>query len=137
MTAENFLSRALELDQEINRKVDRLGDLYASVTKCTAQLTGMPGAHNDRAFEERMEKYLLLRDEINADIDRLIDLKTEICNAIDSLPKEKHRNVLERFYLQGMSCREIGGELGYDTHYVLRLKREALKLLKIPKEDTN
>ena len=136
MREKNFLSRARELDREINRTVDRLGDLYAAVTKCTSQLTGMPGGHNDRAFEDRMGKYMLLRDEINADIDRLVDLKTEICALIDTLPEEKHRNVLERFYLQGMSCREIGAELDYDPHYVLKLKRDALKLLKIQKVDT-
>ncbi len=136
MTAKEYLSRARELDREIDRKVDRLGDLYASVTKRTAQLSGMPGVHNDRAFEERMEKYLLLRDEINADIDRLVDMKTEICAAIDALQEEKHRAVLEKYYLQGMTCKGIGEELGYDTHHVFRLKREALEILKIPKDDT-
>ena len=77
----------------------------------------------------RMEKYLLLRDEINADIDRLIDLKTEICKAIDSLPEEKHRNVLERFYLQGMTNREIADELGYNERTVYKLKLQAEKNL--------
>ena len=129
MTAKEYLSRARELDREIDRKVDRLGDLYASVTKCTAQLSGMPGVHNDRAFEERMEKYLLLRDEINADIDRLVDMKTEICAAIDALPEEKHRNVLERFYLQGMTNREIADELGYNERTVYKLKLQAEKNL--------
>ena len=131
MTVKEYLSRVRELDREIDRKVDRLGDLYAAVTKRTAQLSGMPGAHNDRAFEERMEKYLLLRDEINADIDRLIDLKTEICKAIDSLPEEKHRNVLERFYLQGMTNWEIADELGYNERTVYKLKLQAEKIWKI------
>ena len=109
--------------------MDRLGDLYAAATRRTAQLSGMPGAHNDRAFEERMEKYLLLRDEINADIDRLVDMKTEICAAIDALPEEKHRNVLERFYLQGMTNREIADELGYNERTVYKLKLQAEKNL--------
>ena len=61
------------------REIDRLADLYAACTKSTSLLTLTPGGgHDDRAFEHRMEKYLLLRDEINADIDRLVDLKTEI-----------------------------------------------------------
>ena len=135
MTVKEYLSRVRELDREIDRKVDRLGDLYAAVTKRTAQLSGMPGAHNDRAFEERMEKYLLLRDEINADIDALADLKKEICASIDALPIEKHRTILEKYYLQGMTCKEIGDELGYELHHVAKLKKEALDLLKIPKID--
>ena len=98
MTAKEYLSRARELDREIDRKIDRLGDLYAAVTKRTSQLSQIPGSgQNDRAFEERMEKYLLLRDEINADIDVLADLKKEICASIDALPNEKHRTILEKY----------------------------------------
>ncbi len=67
---------------------------------------------------------------------RLVDMKTEICAAIDALQEEKHRAVLEKYYLQGMTCKGIGQELGYDTHHVLRLKREALEILQIPKDDT-
>ncbi len=60
---------------------------------------------------------------------RLVDMKTEICAAIDTLPEEKHRNVLERFYLQGMTNREIADELGYEERTVYRLKQQAEKKL--------
>ena len=136
MTAEKYLLRASELEQEINRKIDRLGDLYASVTKSTTQLSDMPGGgHNNRAFEEGMEKYLLLRDEINEDLNRLIDLKSEIYAAIDALPVEKYRGVLEKFYLLGMTLKEIGRDMGYEKHYVARMKKKALRMIQLPKGD--
>ena len=104
MTPKQYLSRALTLDREINRKIDRLGDLYAACTKSTSLLTLTPGGgHDNRAFEARMEKFILLRDEINADIDRLVDLKTEIMHVIDALPDEDCRYVLEEHFLQGKS----------------------------------
>ena len=56
-------------------------------------------------------------------------MKTEICAVIDALPEEKHRNVLERFYLQGMTNREIADELGYEERTVYRLKKQAEKKL--------
>ncbi len=133
MTPEQYLSQALKLDREINRKIDRLGDLYAACTKSTSLLTLTPGGgHDNRAFETRMEKYTLLRDEINADIDRLVDLKTEIMHVIDALPDEDCRYVLEEFYLQGKTLCTIGDEMGYTKHYVYELKKKALEIICVP-----
>ena len=79
-----------------------------------------------------MEKYLLLRDEINADIDRLVDLKTEIMKVIDAVPDEDDRCVLEKHFLQGKSYSVIGQEMKYDKDYVYKKIKKALKKIQIP-----
>ncbi|MBP3209466.1 MAG: hypothetical protein J6M64_06150 [Oscillospiraceae bacterium] len=136
MMPEQYLSRALKLDREINRKIDRLGDLYAACTKSTSLLTLTPGGgHDNRAFEARMEKYILLRDEINADIDRLVDLKTEIMHVIDALPDEDCRYVLEEHFLRGKSYTVIAEELSYTSRNVKYILKKALTKLKIPAEE--
>ena len=133
MTSKQYLSQALAADKAINRKLDRLADLYAACTKSTSLLTLTPGGgHDDRAFEHRMEKYLLLRDEINADIDRLVDLKTEIMKVIDAVPDEDDRCVLEKHFLQGKSYTVIGLEMKYDKDYVYKKIKKALKKIQIP-----
>ena len=133
MTPKQYLSQALAADKAINRKLDRLADLYAACTKSTSLLTLTPGGgHDDRAFEHRMEKYLLLRDEINADIDRLVDLKTEIMKVIDAVPDEDDRCVLEKHFLQGKSYSVIGQEMKYDKDYVYKKIKKALKKIQIP-----
>ncbi len=133
MTPKQYLSQALAADKAINRKLDRLADLYAACTKSTSLLTlTSGGVHNDRAFEHRMEKYLLLRDEINADIDRLVDLKTEIMKVIDAVPDEDDRCVLEKHFLQGKSYTVIGLEMKYDKDYVYKKIKKALKKIQIP-----
>ena len=133
MTPKQYLSQALAADKAINRKVDRLADLYAACTKSTSLLTLTPGGgHDDRAFENRMAKYLLLRDEINADIDRLVDLKTEIMEVIDAVPDENCRCILEKHYLQGKTLRTIGEEMGYEKDYVFQMKKKALKMVQVP-----
>ena len=133
MTPKQYLSQALAADKAINRKVDRLADLYAACTKSTSLLTLTPGGgHDDRAFENRMTKYLRLRDEINADIDRLVDLKTEIMEVIDAVPDEDCRCVLEKHYLQGKSYTVIGLEMGYTGHYVSEKCKKALKKVHVP-----
>lgn len=133
LTPKQYLSQALAADKAINRKLDRLADLYAACTKSTSLLTLTPGGgHDDRAFEHRMEKYLLLRDEINADIDRLVDLKTEIMKVIDAVPDEDDRCVLEKHFLQGKSYSVIGQEMKYDKDYVYKKIKKALKKIQIP-----
>ena len=133
MTPKQYLSQALAADKAINRKLDRLADLYAACTKSTSLLTLTPGGgHDDRAFEHRMEKYLLLRDEINTDIDRLVDLQTEIMKVIDAVPDEDDRCVLEKHFLQGKSYTVIGQEMEYDKDYVYKKIKKALKKIQIP-----
>ena len=135
MTPKQYLSKALAADKAINRKLDRLADLYAACTRCASLLTLTPGGrHDDRAFEHRMEKYLLLRDEINADIDRLVDLKTEIMKVIDAVPDEDCRCVLEKHFLQGKSYTVIGQEMGYTCHYVSEKCRKALEKVHVPEK---
>ena len=136
MTPEQYLSQALKLDREINRKIDRLGDLYAACTKSTSLLTLTPGGgHDNRAFEARMEKYILLRDEINADIDRLLDLKTEIMHVFDALPDEDCRYVLEEHFIQGKSYTVIAEELCYTPRNVKYIGKKGMEMLKIPVEE--
>ena len=67
-----------------------------------------------------------------ADIDRLVDLKTEIRGAIDALPEEKYRYVLEQHYLNGISYGQIGDVLGYHEKHVERIAKKGLSLLKVP-----
>ena len=133
MTPKQYLYQALAADKAINRKIDRLAELYAACTKSTSLLTLTPGGgHDDRAFEHRMEKYLLLRDEINADIDRLVDLKMEIMKVIDAVPDEDDRCVLEKHFLQGKSYTVISLEMKYDKDYVYKKIKKALKKIQIP-----
>lgn len=79
-----------------------------------------------------MVKYLTLRDEINKDIDRLVDLKTEIIQVINSVPDEDCRCVLEKHFLQGKSYSVIGLEMKYDKDYVYKKIKKALKKIQIP-----
>ena len=136
MTPKQYLSQALAADKAINRKIDRLADLYAACTRCASLLTLTPGGggHADRVYENRMVRYLMLRDEINRDIDRLVDLKTEIMQVIDSVPDEDCRCVLEKHFLLGKRYTVIGQVMGYTGHYVSEKCRKALKKVHVPEK---
>ena len=137
MTTKQYLEQVRSIDIAINRKMDELGDAYADLTRCTAvyrDVPGITGGRDGRSLEERMQRYLLLRDEINADIDALVDLKTEIMKVIDAVPDEDCRYVLEEHFLQGKSYTIIADELSYSLRSVKYLVKKALTMLKIPEE---
>ena len=132
MTAKEKLEQLGFLDLEINRKIERLQDLYADLFRGSAVLSAVPGAgRNNRSFEERMERYILLRDEINRDIDRLADEKEQIRHAIDALPDERWRSAVEMFYLRGMTAEQIGKRLGYDPRHIRRFLKKALETIRL------
>ena len=132
MTAKEKLEQLGVLDMEINRKIERLRDLYADLFRGSSVLDGIPAnGQKSRSFENRMERYVLLRDEINRDIDSLVDRKEEIRKAIDALPDERHRSALEMYYLRGMTSEQIGRRLGYDTRHIRRFLKTALELIKL------
>ena len=43
MTTKEYLSQVRPFDREINRKIDRLGDLYADAVRVTALFREAPG----------------------------------------------------------------------------------------------
>lgn len=136
MTVKKYLEQARQLDMEIERKVSRLRDLYALVTKTAPARSAPPGERRDpHSPEERMERVLALREEVNTEIDRLVELKKAIYAAIDALPEERYRSVVEKHYLEGMTYEEIGRELGYHPNAVYRILRRALASMKCPGQE--
>ena len=67
-------------------------------------------------MENTICKIIDLQHEINEDIDRLVDLKTEIVAAIKSVENREYQTLLEKRYL----CFETWEQIAVDMHYSLR-----------------
>ena len=133
MTAREYLTQAKTLNARIMRQMYRRDELYALMTCRTAKLSKMPGGgRNDRSLEDTMAKYVLLEEEINRQIDSLVDLKEEIRSVIEQLPDDTEKNVLEMFYLENKTMKEIGEELGYYVTSVKRIASGAVKKIILP-----
>ena len=61
-------------------------------------------------------KIVDLQNEINADIDRLVDIKREVREMIESVPSVEGRTILEMRYINYKKWKEIAVSM----HYVLR-----------------
>lgn len=128
MTAKDYMQQAYLLDRRINAKIDQLSDLNDLATKATSTLTGMP--HNPNkggsTLGNTIAKIVDLQAEINADIDRLVDLKKELKDTIDTVDDIDQRYILERRYLCWSPWPEIAVEMSMSCRRLFQLHSEAL-----------
>lgn len=138
MNAKEYLSQAMYIDQRINSKLEQVTRLRENVTNCTATLSDMP--RPDSPTKQRMEeticKIVDLEREINADIDRLVDLKAETRKAINAVSDPVQQLILELRYLCYKPWLEIAETIGYSEATVYRLHGEALKNIAVPEKFT-
>ncbi len=134
MTVKGYLSQAYKLDQQIDSKCEQVFALRALATKATAALGGMPngGRKDPRSMETIICRLADMEAEINADIDRLLDIKQETKRLIAAVDKPIYRIILELRYLCYKPWCEIADRLGYDPHYLLKLHGKALREVNIP-----
>ena len=136
MTAKEYLSQAMYIDQRINSKLEQVMKLRETVTRATATLSDMPHAAfpNIRAMEDTIVKIIDLENEINADIDRLVDLKAETRKMIAQLDSPEQQLVLELRYLCFKQWAAIMDEMGISETSVYRIHGEALKNIVVPEK---
>ena len=103
MSAKEYLSQALWLDQRINNKLEQLEMLRALAMKVTANLTEekVSGGNNIKNhMENTIAKIVDLEREINEDIDQLVDIKADIIATINQAD-DPINQILEMRYING------------------------------------
>ena len=121
-----YLSRALTLDGEINCKLEQIARLRSRLTRCTRAITGMPTGSTPSDWTDTVARITELEADLNADINRLIDLKREIGATIDAVADPMQRQLLELRYLCGWGWQQIADKLHYARETVCRAHRKAL-----------
>ena len=138
MNAKEYLGQAYRIDQRINSKIEQVSSLRELATKATATITDMPGAAtpNVHRMADVVCKIVALEEEINAEIDRLVDLKAEIIGVIRRVENPEYQTLLELRYLCFYSWEEIAVAMSYNVRTIYRLHDLAVKCVAVP-ENTN
>ncbi len=134
MNAKEYLSQAFHIDQRIDSKIQQVMRLRESATKCTQTISDMPRADspNLQTLESTVCKIIDLENEINADIDRLVDLKAEARKVIGEVSDPDQQLILELRYLCYKNWEEIADELGYGMTWIHKLHGRALANVTVP-----
>lgn len=134
MTAVEYLSQAYRLDIRINSKIEQVANLNDLALKATSVVTGMPHSPNrgKSTMADTIDKIIDLQNEINADIDRLVDLKAEIVSVIKAVGNTEYQTLLEKRYLNYMSWESIAVDMGYSIQHLYRLREKAYAEVQVP-----
>lgn len=129
MEIKEYLSQAHHIDQRINSKLEQIGSLRELATKATTTISDMPGSatKNIHRMEDIIVKIMYLEEEMNADIDALVDLKTEITHKIKLVDNHELQILLEQRYLCFKTWEQIAVDMGYSIQHVFRMHDRALR----------
>ena len=134
MTPKEYLNQAYWLDHRIDSKLEQLSVLKEMATKTTSAMNGDVVSHtrNVHSMQDVINKIIDMQAEINADIDRLVDLKSEIMHVIKAVRNPEHQTLLELRYLCFKSWECVAEQMGYNIRHVYRLHDEAVEQITIP-----
>ena len=92
MTAKQYLMRVASADQMINSKLEQIETLRNMASMGSKLMTDMPGSpnRNIHRMENTIVKIVELEKEINRDIDKLVDLKTEVYAVINAIKNAEY-----------------------------------------------
>ena len=128
MNAKEYLSRISGIDRRINSLINRRDEMKTLAERCTISLSAAPGGGGDgRGLENNVQKILLLEEQIDEEIERLIGIKAETLYLISRMDDIRLENLLEMRYVDGKSWAEIESELDVSETSITRLHQQALK----------
>jgi hypothetical protein len=127
--AKKFLCRIGSCDARINAMLAEVDGLYAMVTKITPTLKAdvVTGGGSQDKIGDAVAKIVDLRNEINREIDRFVDMKREAAAMLDKLENHLFYIILHRRYVQYESLEQIAADMHYTYRWVCILHGRALQ----------
>lgn len=128
MKAKQYLRQVRRLDNAVNAKLEQVEVLRAMTTRMTANLTTdkVQESKSHDKIEKLIVKIVDLEREITDDIDKLIDLKTEVMHKIEAVQNDDYRLLLTLRYLNFKTWEQIAVEMEFTFQWVHQLHRRAL-----------
>ena len=131
MTAREYLDQIRRLDQLINSKLTILSSLEASANRTTGTMESETVSHtrNVHALQDTIAKILDLKEEVNADIDCLVDLREEALHVIQRLDDASCQTVLTLRYVWLKPWDAVAAALSYNLRSVYKVRDRAIAKL--------
>ena len=129
MNVREWLEGLKRLDELIDAKIAEKERVRALMVNTVGSLDEMPHAPGitDKVGNLTV-KLITLEEELDALIDKYVDDKAEIVNAIEQLP-DREFGVLHRYYIRRMTLEQAAEDMGYCTMQIWRIKENGLNIL--------
>ena len=130
MTTKEYLRQLWNLDREIDIKLRSLEKLRAQVgipqmpdNQDRVMGSGYPTDH----VADTVIRIVRMEEQLNAKIDKLINLKEKITGQIDGLENRTYRNILTCRYVLMMNWEDVAESVGYAVQHCYRIHGRALQ----------
>lgn len=115
--------------ERLEKKLALLDDRITGLK--SPSLSGMPRGGVPVTIDDLMSDKLDLEDRIKRLKAKSRGLKNEVCEEIDSLEDSVDCEILEAFFIDGLSFEEIAEDLGYTERRVIARYSEAIRILSL------
>lgn len=128
-----YLERYKEANREIDCLCEELSRWRAVATKITTVLSQEPagGHEGENQIELAVEKIIALEGQINASIDRALEIKKQVEEAIQTVQDGTLREVLIQRYILGKKWEQIADDMNYGYQWICKLHGRALQAIKL------
>ncbi len=130
MTAKEYLKQAFYLNQRIESDLKEVSELKAMAKRI--ECSGFEEHHNpnhgtEAPFVITLEKVWALEQQIDAEVDRLVDLKAEIRSIIGEVQDTGQQLLLRHRYIHFRPWEEVEAELGVQSRWAFTLHNRAIQ----------
>ena len=137
MTAKEYLKQAYLLDKQIQveiKELERLRNMRGVIQGCSygEKIGNDPNRNVEALFIKTIEKIWELEEKINGQILKLVELQSEIDEAINQLSEPAERLRLKYRYLNAMEWTDIADALYVSYRTVHRIHASALNNFVVP-----
>lgn len=130
----NNKKRSLKRYKKNNACIVRLEDKLTALTlkiesAKSPNYSGMPRGGQPVSIEDLLSDKIDLEKRIAKLKRKSKDLKSDILDEIDTLDDPRYCEILEAFFIDGLTLSEIADREGYTVRHIYRLYSEAVSLL--------
>lgn len=127
--AKRYLQQVKQCEVRIQIKMEDLEQLKAFTTKVTSTLSdvSVSGTKNNDKLGDAIVRIIELQNDINCEIDRLVDLKKEVCAVLDKVSNEDQHTVLYKRYVLFKTFEKIACEMNMTYRNVCYIHGRALQ----------
>lgn len=127
--AKRYLQQVKQCDMRIRIMMEELERMKSFTEKVTSTLSdiSVSGTKNNDKMGDAVVKIVELRNDINNEIDRFIDLKMEVIAVLDDVANEDQYAVLYKRYVQFKTFEKIACEMNMTYRNVCYIHGRALQ----------
>ena len=128
MTAKEYLNRVRRQNYILKQTEKELNEIRADILTLRASSLSehVSGSKNSDTADKyiRLESYM---EKVNAEWDKLIDMRNAAKDLIGAMPDPMHRAILYARYINGQRWEDIAMDMHYSWKGIFKLHGQALR----------